>query len=194
MDKNDVERAKKRAIIIETAYKLFTKKGLEKTSIRDIANLTEMNLNTIYYYFRTKAEIVICCVEYGLERISRDLFGLAQYKRLDDDNFFSELLDYSLINKDQFCWCYQVITSPNYNWLMKDILFKTRKNFDKYILEMAQKNNLEFEKLKNLIGIVILIIKDYMISEDENCKTQMKFISNQLNELVQVNKNNRLRV
>lgn len=190
MDKNDVERAKKRAIIIETAYKLFTKKGLGKTSIRDIANLTEMNLNTIYYYFRTKAEIVICCVEYGLERISKDLFGLAQYKRLDDDNFFSELLDYSLINKDQFCWCYQVITSPNYNWLMKDILFKTRKNFDKYILEMAQKNNIEFEKLKNLIGIVILIIKDYMISEDENCKTQMKFISNQLNELMQVNKNN----
>lgn len=73
---------------------------------------------------------------------------------------------------------------------MKDILFKTRKNFDKYILEMAQKNNIEFEKLKNLIGIVILIIKDYMISEDENCKTQMKFISNQLIELMQVNKNN----
>lgn len=190
MDKNDVERAKKRAVIIETAYKLFTQKGLEKTSIRDIANLAEMNLNTIYYYFRTKAEIVICCVEYGLERISKNLFGLARYKRLDDSSFFSELLDYSLVNKDQFCWCYQVITSPNYNWLMKDILFKTRKNFDKYIFEMAQNNNIEFKKLKNLIGIVILIIKDYMISEDENCKIQMKFISNQLNELMQVNKNN----
>lgn len=157
---------------------------------REVFHYRYLEKETIYYYFRTKAEIVICCVEYGLERISKDLFGLAQYKRLDDDNFFSELLDYSLINKDQFCWCYQVITSPNYNWLMKDILFKTRKNFDKYILEVAQKNNIEFEKLKNLIGIVILIIKDYMISEDENCRTQMKFISNQLNELVQVNKNN----
>lgn len=190
MNKNDVERAKKRAIIIETAYKLFTKKGLEKTSIRDIANLTEMNLNTVYYYFRTKAEIVICCVEYGLGQISKNLFELGQYKRLDDGNFFYELLDYSLLNKDQFCWCYQVITSPNYNWLMKDILFKTRKNFDKYILEIAQNNNIEFEKMKNLIGIVILIIKDYMISEDENCKIQMKFISNQLTELMKINKNN----
>lgn len=190
MNKNDVERAKKRAIIIETAYKLFTKKGLEKTSIRDIANLTGMNLNTVYYYFRTKAEIVICCVEYGLGQISKNLFELGQYKRLDDGNFFYELLDYSLLNKDQFCWCYQVITSPNYNWLMKDILFKTRKNFDKYILEIAQNNNIEFEKMKNLIGIVILIIKDYMISEDENCKIQMKFISNQLTELMKINKNN----
>ena len=189
MDKND-ERVNKRTIIIDTAYKLFTKKGLEKTSVRDIANLAEMNLNTIYYYFRTKAEIVICCVEYGLERISKNLFGLAQYKQLNDSDFFSELLDYSLINKEQFCWCYQVITSPNYNWLMKDILFKTRKKFDQYILELAQTNNVDFDSLQNLIGIVILIIKDYMISEDENCKRQMKFISNQLNELVQVNKTN----
>lgn len=190
MNKKNVKRVQRRAFIIEIAYKLFIKKGLEKTSVRDIANLAEMNLNTIYYYFRTKAEIVICCVEYGLERITKNLFDLTQYKRLDDNGFFTELLDYSLINKEQFCWCYQVITSPNYNWIMKDILFKTRKSFDKYILEIARKNNVEFERLKNLIGIMILIIKDYMISEDGNCKTQMKFISIQLNELMQVNKNN----
>lgn len=189
MDRNDVERNYKRNYIIETSYKLFTKKGLEKTSVRDIASLTGMNVNTIYYYFRTKAEIVICCVEYGLEHIFQNIFERIKLCDLNEA-FLLAVLEFSLSNKEELCWCYQVITSPNYNWMMKDILLRTRNGYKKYISDIAQENNIPEDKLQNIASIIVLIIKDYMISEDENCKEQMKFVSNQLYELMQINKKN----
>lgn len=64
----------KREEIIKAAYKLFIRKGLEKTSIRNIANYAGINVNSIYYHFKTKAEIVICCVEFGLKQVSHNLF------------------------------------------------------------------------------------------------------------------------
>lgn len=183
MNRNETERKKKRDIVIATAYDLFVRKGLEKTSIRDIASLTGMNVNTIYYYFRTKAEIVICCVEYGLKSISKNLFSLASSNKIDD-SFFADLLLHSLVNKEQFCWCYQVITSPNYNWLMKDILLKTRQEYDKYIVEIAHVNNIDTEELRSLAGLIILVVKDYMITEDENCIKQLRFLSGRFMKLV----------
>jgi len=62
MERSNEMQTEKRNMIVEVAYKLFIKKGLEKTSIRDIANLADVNVNTLYYYFRTKAEIIICGV------------------------------------------------------------------------------------------------------------------------------------
>lgn len=184
--KNEKEYKKKRETIVSYAYDLFVNKGLEKTSIRDIANISGVNVNTIYYYFRTKAEIVICCVEYGLERISKNLFEVPISQSIDGENLGRTILEYSLVNKDQFCWCYQVITSPNYNWLMKDILSKTRQNYDEYIVEIAQKYQLKLEPFKTLVELAILVIKDYMITEDSNCFNQIDFICSEL-EKIRVN-------
>lgn len=92
-DKNEIARIEKRNRIVAVAYSLFIKRGLEKVSVRDIAGLTEMNINSIYYYFRTKAEIVICCVEYGLDRVSKQIFDLAKSGDLKEDRFLSKILD-----------------------------------------------------------------------------------------------------
>lgn len=179
-DKNEIARIEKRNRIVAVAYSLFIKRGLEKVSVRDIAGLTEMNINSIYYYFRTKAEIVICCVEYGLDRVSKQIFDLAKSGDLKEDRFLSKILDCSLETKEEMCWCYQVITSPNYNWLMKDIVISVRKRYSKYIDDLARKNNCQSKYFKLLINMSVLVVKDYIITEDKNCKEQFKAISNQI--------------
>lgn len=137
MERSNEMQTEKRNMIVEAAYKLFIKKGLEKTSIRDIANLADVNVNTLYYYFRTKAEIIICCVEYGLEKISKDIFVTINLKGARQNGELKSLLDYSLKYKEELCWCYQVITSPNYNWLvngqMQMELFKLIGDLDDYM-------------------------------------------------------------
>ena len=132
MEKGSEIQAEKRNKIVNIAYGLFIKKGLEKTSIRDIANLADVNVNTLYYYFRTKAEIVICCVEYGLEKISKDIFETINFGGTKQNGDLKALLNYSLKYKEELCWCYQVITSPNYNWLVKDILIASKKRISIY--------------------------------------------------------------
>lgn len=189
MERSNEVQAEKRNMIVEVAYKLFIKKGLEKTSIRDIASLAEVNVNTLYYYFRTKAEIVICCVEYGLEKISKGIFESISSGELNQKENLESLLHSSLKYKEELCWCYQVITSPNYNWLVKDILIKVRKGYHSYIDKIADHIHCDKEQFRQLATISILIIKDYMITEDDNCLTQIAFINNRLQALMSKNKN-----
>ncbi|WP_304152255.1 TetR/AcrR family transcriptional regulator, partial [Finegoldia magna] len=40
--------------IIQSAIKMFEKKGVEKTTIRDIMNNTDLGLGTFYSYFKDK--------------------------------------------------------------------------------------------------------------------------------------------
>lgn len=188
MEKGNEIQAEKRNKIVNIAYRLFIKKGLEKTSIRDIANLADVNVNTLYYYFRTKAEIVICCVEYGLEKISQDIFETINFGGENQSRDLKSLLNYSLKYKDELCWCYQVITSPNYNWLVKDILIKVRKGYCTYIDEMANKICCDKKRFMQLAMIAIQIIKDFMITEDENCFTQIELINERLQALMSNNK------
>jgi len=44
--------------ILKTAAKIFAEKGFHSTSIRDIARATKMSLAGLYYYFRTKEELL----------------------------------------------------------------------------------------------------------------------------------------
>ncbi|MGH7770880.1 MAG: TetR/AcrR family transcriptional regulator [Candidatus Binatia bacterium] len=44
--------------ILKTSAKIFAAKGFHRTSIRDIARATRMSLAGLYYYFRTKEELL----------------------------------------------------------------------------------------------------------------------------------------
>jgi len=44
--------------ILKTSAKIFATKGFHRTSIRDIARATGMSLAGLYYYFRTKEELL----------------------------------------------------------------------------------------------------------------------------------------
>src|SRR3989338_3840385 len=49
--------------ILKCAAKIFAEKGFHRTSIRDIARATEMSLAGLYYYFRTKEELLFLIQE-----------------------------------------------------------------------------------------------------------------------------------
>ena len=44
--------------ILKSAAKIFAEKGFHHTSVRDIARVTRMSLAGLYYYFRTKEELL----------------------------------------------------------------------------------------------------------------------------------------
>lgn len=50
-------KEEKKEIILQIARKLFTRYGLKKTSVDDIASEAKIGKATIYYYFKSKQEI-----------------------------------------------------------------------------------------------------------------------------------------
>ena len=49
--------------ILKTSAKIFAEKGFHRTSIRDISRSTGMSLAGLYYYFRTKEELLFLIQE-----------------------------------------------------------------------------------------------------------------------------------
>ena len=62
------ERTRQR--IIETANRLFYQQGYANTSFSDVVNAANVPRGNIYYYFKTKDDILRAAIDFRAERIS----------------------------------------------------------------------------------------------------------------------------
>ena len=62
----------RRQQIFSTALTLFSQKGYDQTSMRDIASQADISLGLTYNYFKNKEALLIAIVETGIERIEGD--------------------------------------------------------------------------------------------------------------------------
>ena len=70
---------KTREKLIEVARQLFAHKGIENTTMNDIANASEKGRRTIYTYFKNKKEIYNAVIEHESEHLVsklREIVGL----------------------------------------------------------------------------------------------------------------------
>jgi len=68
-----LEREKNRLRIIEEAVEIFKKRGIRRTSLREIARSIDMAEPTIYKYFPSKEEILYSYYENKLMPLSHPL-------------------------------------------------------------------------------------------------------------------------
>lgn len=68
---------KTREKLIEVARQLFMLKGLENTTMNDIANASDKGRRTIYTYFRNKKEIYNAVIESEAEKMTAELKTIA---------------------------------------------------------------------------------------------------------------------
>lgn len=59
--------------LIEVARQLFTRQGIENTTMNDIATASDRGRRTLYTYFRTKSDIYQAVIETEAERIKREI-------------------------------------------------------------------------------------------------------------------------
>ena len=64
---------KTRHKLVEVARELFARKGLEATTMNDIAANSGKGRRTLYTYFRNKEDIYTAVIESELERLSEKL-------------------------------------------------------------------------------------------------------------------------
>src|SRR6185295_6567095 len=62
--------------VLKTSAAIFAEKGYHSTSIRDIARATEMSLSGLYYYFRSKDELLFLIQDYCFSTVIDDCHKL----------------------------------------------------------------------------------------------------------------------
>jgi AcrR family transcriptional regulator len=62
--------------VLKTSAAIFAEKGYHSTSIRDIARATEMSLSGLYYYFKSKDELLFLIQDYCFSTVIEDCHKL----------------------------------------------------------------------------------------------------------------------
>lgn len=80
--------SKTRQLLVDVARELFAKKGLDATTMNDIAAASHKGRRTLYTYFRSKEEIYSAVIESELERLSEKLDQVASTEEHPDRKIF----------------------------------------------------------------------------------------------------------
>ncbi|MDY3268255.1 MAG: TetR/AcrR family transcriptional regulator [Phocaeicola sp.] len=82
---------KTRAKLVDVARQLFAKKGVEDTTMNDIAQASKKGRRTLYTYFKSKEEIYMAVVESEVEMLSERLEAVAS-KNISPEKKILELI------------------------------------------------------------------------------------------------------
>lgn len=77
-DKKAKKQAVKRQKIIEAGTRLIVQKGIEKTSLADIAEEAGISKGSLYYYYASKNELIFDITEAHINQISENLFAIIE--------------------------------------------------------------------------------------------------------------------
>lgn len=80
---------KTRAKLVDVARQLFAKKGVEDTTMNDIAQASKKGRRTLYTYFKSKEQIYMAVVESELEMLSDQLEKTATKPISPDQKFWN---------------------------------------------------------------------------------------------------------
>lgn len=128
--------SKTRQKLVDVARQLFAKKGLNGTTMNDIAAASGKGRRTLYTYFSRKEDIYYAVIESELERLSDKLDEVAA-KRIPPQDKIIELIYTHLISIKE-----TVVRNGNLRaeffrniWTVE----KVRKNFDEDEMELFRK-------------------------------------------------------
>jgi len=77
-EKLAAKQAEKRQQIIEAAGQVIVQKGIDKTSLTDIARAAGISKGSLYYYYATKNDLIFDITETHINQISNNLFDIIE--------------------------------------------------------------------------------------------------------------------
>ncbi len=91
---------KTRQKLLEVARELFAHKGLEATTMNDIAAASGRGRRTLYTYFRNKEDIYFAVIEEELERLSDKLDETAEMAAEPEEKIFAMIYSHLSMIRD----------------------------------------------------------------------------------------------
>lgn len=153
----------KKEHIIEKCYECFAKNGIENTTTRDFCAAAEVNANTLYYYFDSKNDILVECVNYGYRQLESALFDTL--KEFDKSSFdiFPALTKIGLDYAPQMRFLHQAVSSPAYEEYREDQFKKVNAFYDRLGKELAERFECPYELIKDYIYEIMTLLSYFSL-------------------------------
>ncbi|GHC81563.1 TetR family transcriptional regulator [Pseudorhodoferax aquiterrae] len=99
------QREKKRQAVLQTAARLFNERGFHATSLDDIAERLHVSKPTLYYYVKSKDDILLECVRTALATMQQGIAEVRQQGGRALDQLRACMRSYAAIVMDDFGQC-----------------------------------------------------------------------------------------
>ena len=174
----------------ERVFPYLVKLGLENISIRELCKGTGIAQGSLYYWFNDKTNIVCETTEWGLKKVTDEIFDYV-FASLDDlRSFFSNCIDEISKYKKELCFVYQLAASPVYGEKMRADGKELNFIYDKYIRRLSERLNCDEQTLRPLVYLFISAVLNYVIwDEREKVQTQLEFIYSALPDIMTARQN-----
>ncbi len=156
--------ARKREVI-DVCLNTFMKKGLAHTPTKDLCAALNLNTGGVFYYFKTKDEIVIACAEEAAIRIERDLIGLALKDIENPEKMMSDLRTRADEMRPLMKFFVSVCSCDRYAKAVRPIYEALNKRYDYYVSKFSEVLVCEPKEVAPYVYIGINTMLAYMLFE-----------------------------
>ena len=163
IERTILKQSAKKDSIIEKCYDCFVKNGIENTTTRDFCTEANVNVNTLYYYFGSKGEILIECVNYGYRQLESALFeALSEFDKSSFD-IFPRLTQIGLDYAPKMRFLHQAVSSPSYEEYREDQFKKVNAFYDRLGEELAKRFECPYELIKDYIHEIMTLLSYFSL-------------------------------
>ncbi len=106
--------------LVVAAFKLFSEKGYENTSVRDILHEVGGEVGMFYHYFKSKDEIFELAVDYYLDQFIADCSEICK----NDSGSFQESLNFLVALQYASIMTFKEAWSNDCHWSMQNAIYK----------------------------------------------------------------------
>ncbi len=143
-------------------------KGLAQTSTKNLCDALNLNSGGVFYYFKTRDEIVIACAEEAKKRIETDLFGIAISDIDYPEKLAIDLHDRAVAMSPLMKFFVTVCSTPKYDEAVSPLLDKLGIRYKSYVDLFAEKLECTTDEVAPYVYIVINTMLSYMLFGKDN--------------------------
>ncbi len=161
------------------------KNGLENASIRDICSSVGCAKGHIYYYYENKDDLLCAAAEYGLKKMSDDIFAYFFDNVYNIDAFFADCIKSIDYAKKELRFIYQMASSPVYGETMRHSKHRLIYAYDEHAKRLAKMTGGDIKEIKPIIYLFASSIIDYAIWQNhDKTRLQLDFICDLLKKAI----------
>ncbi len=149
--------------VVDVCLKTFMAKGLSHTSTKDLCDALNLNSGGVFWYFKTKDDIIIACAEEAAIRIENDLVGAALADIDDPEKLAKDLHDRSVKMRPLMKFFVSVCSSSKYEEAIQPALDNLSQRYKHYTRKFAEKLCCSEEEIAPYVYTVINTMLSYML-------------------------------
>lgn len=158
----------RRIAFLETCFEVFCKNGLERTSLKMLAEACGVTNGNLLYYFDSKDNIVIESTAHCMARVEDDFMARAPRSFEDIERFLREMPYITAqLHGEKYRFMYQVYASPRYREHGIEFFRGVNVRYHQYAQLLSSKLGMPVDFIQGMIYIFVRACVHYAMFEDE---------------------------